>query len=179
MKQKSFRSDLHSTDCIRARHVPDAGCTMGTGQCEGVRGQCKQCLGTGSADYTGTGEFSRGSYSGRKNKQRSASYLHKNYQICLNSLLLFRWSLYCSGALTYVYAGCYYGVCRTGHRSLTFGNRLARAAGSGALFRCLYCAGMQRRGTWKNSVGFCRHIPVLFQCGCYFCNYISHKGQSL
>lgn len=66
MKQKSFRSDLHSTDCIRTRHVPDAGCTMGTGQCEGVRGQCKQCLGTGSADYTGTGEFSRGSYSGRK-----------------------------------------------------------------------------------------------------------------
>ena len=135
--------------------------------------------GTGSADYTGTGEFSRGSYSGRKNKQRSASYLHKNYQICLNSLLLFRWSLYCSGALTYVYAGCYHGVCRTDHRSLTFGNRLARTAGSGALFRCLYCAGMQRRGTWKSSVGFCRHIPVLFQCGCYFCNYISHKGQSL
>ena len=115
----------------------------------------------------------------RKNKQRSASYLHKNYQICLNSLLLFRWSLYCSGALTYVYAGCYYGVCRTDHRSLTLGNRLARTAGSGAFFRCLYCAGMQRRGTWESSVGFCRHIPVLFQPGCYFCNYISHKGQSL
>ncbi len=26
--KKSFRSYLHSTDCIRARHVPDAGCTM-------------------------------------------------------------------------------------------------------------------------------------------------------
>lgn len=106
----------------------------------------------------------------------TASHLHKDYKICVNTVLCSRWVLHHSGTSFNVYTGCYHDICRTDCCNCAISYWLAGAVRCSTFCNCLYCKGMQRGSTRKGAVCICRHIPVLFHVGCDFCDRTGGEG---
>lgn len=73
----------------------------------------------------------------------TAADLHKDYKICIDTILFNRWFLHYSCTSLNANTGCCHDICRTDRCDCAISYWLAGAARCSTFCNCLYCKGMQ------------------------------------